>query len=104
MKMTVNFEIITCYKCNMQFAVPEAVRKRWLDSGDSFYCPAGHEQAYGESTVKRLERKIAEQTRYKEWANDRANRAENRAATAERRRIAQKAANTRLRNKMNKGE
>jgi hypothetical protein len=104
------FEIISCYKCACLFAVPAAVRSRWVDSGDSFFCPNGHSQHYTQSTVQKLQKQIAEkeklladEKRRAEFA--RQNAAAERAARerTERSNRAIRAAATRVRNRIKNG-
>ena len=49
-------ETITCYKCGVPFAMPERLKRYFLDTKDSFYCPNGHSQAYVTSTEERLKK------------------------------------------------
>lgn len=97
------FEVIYCYKCNIGFAVSASIRRRWSDAGDNFYCPNGHIQHYTESDVQKLEKQLAQETKRKEWAEQDAIRQRERADTNEKRRISQKAATTRLRNRAKAG-
>lgn len=98
-----DWEVIYCYKCSVGFAVGASIRKRWLDSGDSFYCPAGHSQHYTESEVQKLKKQLeAEQRSVQFHKNNAAAEREAREAT-ERRLIARKGANTRLRNRIKNG-
>jgi len=61
--ISTKFEVIHCCKCGIPFAVPERIRRMWLESGDSFYCPNGHRQAYCDSAVKKLEKRLQQETR-----------------------------------------
>lgn len=97
------FETIYCYKCSIGFAVAAAIRKRWHESGESFFCPNGHSQHYTESDVQRLRKQLEAQTRQTEFARNNA-RAEREAREAtERQLTAHKAAKTRLRNRIKNG-
>lgn len=40
------FEIVHCYKCGMAFGIPQDFQERRCSDKQSFYCPAGHPQAY----------------------------------------------------------
>lgn len=97
------FEVIHCYKCGIPFAVPVSIRKRWLENGDNFHCPHGHVQHYTESTAQRLEKQLASERKQKEWAQQDARRAKERADMAERQRAAQKGVATRLKNRAKAG-
>ncbi len=39
-------QALTCYKCGIAFAVPRHYATRLRESGESFWCPNGHSQAY----------------------------------------------------------
>lgn len=65
------YKTITCYKCQVLFAVTAKHKQRLLDTGDSFWCPNGHSQCYTESTVQKKERKIKELERQVSSANAR---------------------------------
>lgn len=70
----------TCCACGLLFAMPTRFEQALRDSGDSFYCPAGHKQFYGSNTLqKRLER--AEQSA--KWERARADSAKREAQRAE---------------------
>lgn len=97
------FEIINCYKCGISFAVPATIRKRWIDSGDAFYCPHGHSQAYSKSTVKQKDREIRNLQKRLEWQAKDASNARSQRDRAEARRRAEKAAKTRLKNRVANG-
>jgi hypothetical protein len=44
----------------MKFFMPETFYNKRLRLGDNFYCPAGHDQHFTESTEKKLARAQAE--------------------------------------------
>jgi NMD protein affecting ribosome stability and mRNA decay len=97
------FETMICCNCKMMFAVPSSVRREWIASGGSFWCPNGHSQHYTESDVQKLKKQLEEANRNRDWYKQRqANERAAREAT-ERRLIAQKAAKTRLKNRINNG-
>ena len=100
---TLRFETIHCCKCGMTFAVPADIRSRWQASGSFFYCPAGHSQHYSESQVQKLEKQLSAERKYKEWAEQDARNQRIYREQAERKVIGQKAAKTRLRNRIKNG-
>lgn len=52
------FVIETCCNCNIQFAIPQDLRKKRLNDHKSFYCPMGHGQYfYGKSKAEILREK-----------------------------------------------
>lgn len=101
--LSVRWEVIYCYKCGIGFAVGASIRSDWLDKGTTFYCPNGHNQHYTESNVQKLEKQLAQERKFKEWAQqDARNQAESRRLT-ERRLKAQRGVATRLRNRIAAG-
>lgn len=53
-------ETITCYKCQVHFAVPLETVRRLRGSQKSFWCPAGHEQHFtGKSEAQKLRDELA---------------------------------------------
>lgn len=97
------FEVVCCCKCGISFAVPAHIRAGWVNEGNNFYCPNGHQQSYSESEISRLKKKLALEIKSKEWAKQDASNANARADKSERRRIAQKGVATRLKNRAKAG-
>ncbi len=61
LSIALNFEVITCYKCGVPFAVPAKMRQELIRTQESFYCPSGHSQCYtGETAEQRLKRQLEE--------------------------------------------
>lgn len=61
LSVSLNFEVITCYKCGVPFAVPGKMRQELMRTQETFYCPSGHSQCYsGETTEQRLKRLLEE--------------------------------------------
>jgi DNA repair exonuclease SbcCD ATPase subunit len=54
----VSFYTIVCYNCGVPFMMPENLRRKFKDTGDSFYCPNGHRQYYSKTTNQDSEEKI----------------------------------------------
>lgn len=67
-QMALSFETITCFKCQMAFAVPSASKRRWRESGDEFWCPNGHGQHYVETEIQRLQKQLDQERKRREWA------------------------------------
>lgn len=101
--LTLSFRTVACYKCGITFAVDAGVHKRWLESGEFFWCPNGHNQHYTESDVQKLQKRLAQVERQKEWAENNARAERSAREMTERRLIGQKAAKTRLRNRIKNG-
>lgn len=97
------FEVVSCCNCQQIFAVPGVVRRRWQEKGTTFYCPNGHAQHYTESDVQKLQKQLADEKRRREWYER--NAADERAARerTQRRLIAAKGQQTKLRNRVKNG-
>ena len=97
------YEVIYCYKCRIPFAVPAAIRRRWVEDGDSFYCPNGHSQYYTESDVQRLEKQLERERRRREFAEHGERRFREQSEAAERRSRAYKGHLTRIKKRVGAG-
>ncbi len=93
----------TCCTCGMRFAMPERFQRTKRIDQQGFFCPSGHVQYYVTSRVQQLENQVARLTSQKDQADaEAANERRQRYAT-ERKLIAQKAAKTRLKNRIKNG-
>lgn len=93
-----------CPNCGMQFGVPADYDKRRQDDHQTFYCPSGHGQSYtGKSEAQKLRGLLANANRRIEWAETGLRAARDQAETSEYRRRAEKAAKTRLKNRIANG-
>lgn len=57
-----SFDVITCYKCGIAFAVPSHWNTKRREDKEYFWCPNGHEQSYCQSISDRLRNEL-EQTK-----------------------------------------
>jgi hypothetical protein len=98
-----------CCSCGIAFAMPKSFQQQCLDRpgvnvGKGFYCPNGHVQWYtGPSEAKKQAeraKRAEEQAAY--WRDQMANEQMQHQATKRRER-AQKAAKTRIKNRVSKG-
>lgn len=55
-----NFAHESCYKCGIDFYVPERIQRHLLASKESFWCPNGHSQAYVKSTSETLKEELSQ--------------------------------------------
>jgi hypothetical protein len=47
--------VIICYKCGIEFHVPDFWQQKRVDDHETFWCPNGHNQAYtGKSKAEKL--------------------------------------------------
>jgi len=91
---------IQCLTCGVWHSLPQVMFDTCYKEGGFWFCPNGHQRGYSEgSTAKQLEK----EKKRREWAEQRAERLREEAGESERRRIAQKAATTRLRNRAKAG-
>lgn len=51
-------DTIVCCSCGIPFGVPSDWKLRRRDTGNSFYCPNGHMQSYGETTADQLQKRL----------------------------------------------
>lgn len=96
-----HIHVIECANCNIDFGIGDDFMRRRREDHESFYCPNGHTNVYNGRTDVEIERDRLR--RQLEVANTRATAATDQAQTAERRRRAEKAAKTRLKNRISKG-
>lgn len=106
LKFAHEVEIVTvnCSNCGCVFAMSQQMNKNYQNSHEIFYCPKGHPNYYpGKSheeklraEVNDLKRQVQRKQKETEWA-------EHEIVNANNRTRAQKAAKTRLKNKIAKG-
>lgn len=93
-----------CCRCHMLFAIPLDLQNRLRRSHDNFYCPAGHSQQYtGKSEAEKLRDQLAIKERQLEDMDSRRRSAAAEAQMARYGERAQKAAKTRLKNRIAAG-
>ena len=87
--------VIECCSCHMDFGMPEELHRKALgDKTTWFYCPRGHSQHFtGTSDAQKIERLEAQVRRERAAAE-----------TTEHRRRAQKAVNTKLKQRIAAGK
>jgi len=102
--------IIECCNCHTHFGITQAMKTALVETANTFYCPAGHPQHFTESEATRLKRQISQLTARNDQLDAAVQRERERTAAAykreERQRrctIAQKAAKTRLKNRVMNG-
>jgi len=70
------------------------------EEGGFWHCPNGHQRGYSQGSIRK---ELEKEKKRRKWAEDNAAQARREADEAERRRKAQKAATTRLRNRAKAG-
>jgi hypothetical protein len=103
-ELTMTFEVTSCANCGMPLALPSDFERERRRDHKSFYCPRGHSQYFpGESDLEKAERERKAAERQRDYARAARTAAEDQARTAEYRRRAEKAAKTRLQNRIAAG-
>lgn len=94
----------TCCNCGVVFGLDSGLRAQRLNDHKTFYCPNGHGQVYsGKTDAEKAREELARANQRLEWAQASAKSWRDQAETAENRRRAQKAANTRLKKRVAAG-
>lgn len=68
LNLAIIIEEVTCCSCGVIFGIEKNFKQRLRDSGDSFYCPAGHGQHYTETAEKKYKREIESLEDRLRWA------------------------------------
>lgn len=101
---TVQLTQIDCGKCGGSYAISERYRKQKYEEGASWTCPYCRTGwGYSEGEVDKLKKQIELEKKRTEWAREDAKRALARADRAEHSRRAEKAAKTRIKNRIAHG-
>jgi hypothetical protein len=96
---------LTCWSagCGIHFAVPLEFDKRNFERGNCFYCPNGHKLYYGEGEADRLRKELAQEKKFKEWAQQDAKIARKNRERAERQLSATKGVVTKIKKRVGNG-
>ena len=87
----------TCYKCGVAMFIPDDMNKKFLRTGDSFYCINGHDQHYiGELEETKLKRQLKVERDTNTFLRKQNEQERNRTR-------GQKAAKTRIKNRIKNG-
>lgn len=103
LQFSFQFSTITCYKCQISFAVPAQSKERWMANGELFWCPNGHSQAYCETEVQRLQKQIEQEKKRREWAEQSRDYSQKRNQTLEKQKAALKGVITKTRKRIANG-
>ncbi len=99
-KLNTQLKEMQCGTCAVWHAIPEVMFNSCLEEGGFWYCPNGHQRGYSEGS---LIRQLEKEKKRREWAEKNAKAERSNAQESERRRVAQKAATTRLKNRAKAG-
>jgi NMD protein affecting ribosome stability and mRNA decay len=101
---TLTFEIETCCSCGVAFGLEKWMRKRLVESHDSFYCPNGHAQHFtGKTEAQQLREQLATEQQNSLRQSERARRAEQDAKHFESSRNAYKGQITKIKKRVGNG-
>lgn len=95
--------VLTSCWCGINVGIPDNLYRRAKQEGADLHCPLGHVFVFEETDLDRTKQRLEEEERRRRMAQERADRERTRADTAERRRVAQKGATTRLANRVKNG-
>lgn len=96
-------ETVTCYKCGTPFGVEQHLNRSIRKNGETFYCPNGRGQWYGESESDRLKKQLAREAKTRERLETSLAEWRKEAQYQDRRRSAAKGVLTRTRNRIANG-
>ena len=103
----VTLAIDTCCVCGVTFAIPKRMQDKLRENGNDFYCPNGHTLHYPGKTSKQkiaeLEAKLAREKESNQWYIEQGHRDRKTIKDTKNKLRGQKAANTRLKNRVSKG-
>lgn len=100
---TSSLHIIDCFSCHVTFGLDRTHYNDLLDDGRNFYCPNGHRQHFIDSKVKALEAQLARSNDAHERTKRCLNRSQDNLSLSRNQTRAQKAAKTRIKNRIAKG-
>lgn len=63
-----NFRTLECGECGIVFAMTASRYRKSDEDGKKFFCPNGHGLHFVESSVKKLEKQLAQEKQRREWA------------------------------------
>ncbi len=63
-------QTITCADCGIRFDITDAKDKALRNTGDTFYCPDGHDLTFGDSEVDKLKIELERALRSKRYWHD----------------------------------
>lgn len=107
MGMTVTREIrlvdISCGECDITFAVPDYLKRKRLQDGETWYCPNGHPRVFAETENDRLRKQLERERRSREAWESEAKLTRRQRDAAQRSAAAYKGQTTRLKKRASAG-
>lgn len=92
-----------CCNCGVAFGMPKTWHQHFKDTGQYFYCPAGHSQHYTETAEQKLKRELANVKENLKWQKESRERAERDVKHYKASAAAQKGQVTKLKNRTARG-
>jgi hypothetical protein len=96
-------EVKHCPVCSIQYAAPKAMFERLRKNGGDWFCPNGHNIRYVENECAKLKKELEREKSDKEWYAKRNESLINELKVATHRERGQRAAKTKLKNKLKNG-
>ena len=104
MKHEIDLVLVTCCECGTVFGVQALMHQRKLvEMGQTFYCPNGHTQTYGEGLMGKLKKQLAQEAKKREIVETRLHETREEVERQERRVSAYKGQVTKTKNKIARG-
>lgn len=105
LNLNISYETTECITCGVTIALPTDLYNQRLGNGKNFYCPNGHSQHFtqGQTREDMLRKQLEAANRGKDLAQRQADIARDAERYQRRCVAAQKAAKTRLRNRIKNG-
>ena len=91
---------LQCGNCGVWHAIPQVMYDSCEKEGGYWHCPNGHSRGFNEGSLRN---QLKKETKRREWAEQNAKSIQIELDETERRRIAQKAATTRLQKRAKAG-
>lgn len=92
-----------CPVCYIQYAAPEAMFKKMQSTGGTWFCPNGHNLVFSENTIEKLEKRLKDAAEQSEYYSKRISSLHNQLTDKNNAIRAEKAAKTRLKNRIKNG-
>ena len=100
---TAKLTSLSCGSCEISFAMPSAMLLSRKNDGMNFYCPSGHCISYSDTNNDRLKRRVETLEQQEADLSRRLRHSREETRLQERKTRAQKAANTRVKNRAKAG-
>ena len=100
METNTELQVLQCGNCGVWHAIPQAMYDSCEEEGGYWRCPNEHSRGFSEGSLRN---KLKKEKKRREWAEQNAKSIQIELDETERRRVAQKAATTRLQKRAKAG-